>query len=155
MTAGLSYDNQGAISDAKVGIMKTPCVFTLYLRVIVCREVGTGYHVTGGGKTRSWVHNCEKSFCQFSVYTLIPTNALPLEVPRDLAKSRRAFHLCKYVAWSAKTWSCSSIVKGTLKNDVCAVSLVSGNGQPPPGGRLNKKDGLTRYGDSHVKDKTS
>ena len=26
---------------------------------------------------------------------------------------------------------------------------------PVPGGRLNKKDGLTRYGDSHVKDKTS
>ena len=25
----------------------------------------------------------------------------------------------------------------------------------PPGGPLNKKDGLTRYGDSHVKDKTS
>ena len=24
-----------------------------------------------------------------------------------------------------------------------------------PGGRLNRKDGLTRYGDSHVKDKTS
>ena len=24
-----------------------------------------------------------------------------------------------------------------------------------PGGRLNKKDGLTRYGDSHVKHKTS
>ena len=27
--------------------------------------------------------------------------------------------------------------------------------QLTPGGRLNKKDGLTRYGDSHVKDKTS
>ena len=26
---------------------------------------------------------------------------------------------------------------------------------PDPGGRLNKKDGLTRYGNSHVKDKTS
>ena len=25
----------------------------------------------------------------------------------------------------------------------------------PTGGRLNKKDGLSRYGDSHVKDKTS
>ena len=25
----------------------------------------------------------------------------------------------------------------------------------PSGGRLNKKDGLTRYGDSHVKDKMS
>ena len=24
-----------------------------------------------------------------------------------------------------------------------------------PGGHLNKKDGLSRYGDSHVKDKTS
>ena len=24
-----------------------------------------------------------------------------------------------------------------------------------PGDRLNKKDGLTRYGNSHVKDKTS
>ena len=24
-----------------------------------------------------------------------------------------------------------------------------------PGGRLNKKEGLTSYGDSHVKDKTS
>ena len=24
-----------------------------------------------------------------------------------------------------------------------------------PGGRLDKKDGLSRYGDSHVKDKTS
>ena len=27
--------------------------------------------------------------------------------------------------------------------------------QGKQGGRLNKKDGLTRYGDSHVKDKTS
>ena len=26
---------------------------------------------------------------------------------------------------------------------------------PVSGGRLNKKDGLTMYGDSHVKDKTS
>ena len=26
---------------------------------------------------------------------------------------------------------------------------------PEPGGRLNKKDRLTGYGDSHVKDKTS
>ena len=27
--------------------------------------------------------------------------------------------------------------------------------QKTSGGRLNKKDGLTRYGNSHVKDKTS
>ena len=35
-----------------------------------------------------------------------------------------------------------------LRVSLCAFLLE-------PGGRLNKKDGLTRYGDSHVKDKTS
>ena len=34
-------------------------------------------------------------------------------------------------------------------------SKVYGANMGSPGGRLNKKDGLTRYGDSHVKDKTS
>ena len=34
---------------------------------------------------------------------------------------------------------------------VLAVRLL----YPETGGRLNKKDGLTRYGNSHVKDKTS
>ena len=36
--------------------------------------------------------------------------------------------------------------------------LLSGDGcgmDMSPGGRLNKKDDLTRYGDSHIKDKTS
>ena len=33
--------------------------------------------------------------------------------------------------------------------------LIISNYKMYPGGRLNKKDGLTRYGDSHVKDKTS
>ena len=37
------------------------------------------------------------------------------------------------------------------------ISLVTPtlDKNPHPGGRLNKKDGLTRYGNSHVKDKTS
>ena len=33
--------------------------------------------------------------------------------------------------------------------------VEAGHPSRHPGGRLNKKDGLTRYGDSHVKDKTS
>ena len=37
-------------------------------------------------------------------------------------------------------------IQGQIKENIKA---------PCPGGRLNKKDGLTRYGDSHVKDKTS
>ena len=35
------------------------------------------------------------------------------------------------------------------------LPLNSNNTHGTAGGRLNKKDGLTRYGDSHVKDKTS
>ena len=35
------------------------------------------------------------------------------------------------------------------------VMLQSFSPMYRPGGRLNKKDGLTRYGNSHVKDKTS
>ena len=37
---------------------------------------------------------------------------------------------------------------GTCYNSSRSLGLA-------PGGRLNKKDGLTRYGDSHVKDKTA
>ena len=39
-------------------------------------------------------------------------------------------------------------------NCIKICSQVS-NDKPSTGGRLNKKDGLTRYGNSHVKDKTS
>ena len=35
------------------------------------------------------------------------------------------------------------------------VSVCKHDFVTSPGGRLNKKDGLTRYGNSHVKDKTS
>ena len=35
------------------------------------------------------------------------------------------------------------------------LQMKSGKIYLEAGGRLNKKDGLTRYGDSHVKDKTS
>ena len=35
------------------------------------------------------------------------------------------------------------------------VSREKGSEKRLAGGRLNKKDGLTRYGDFHVKDKTS
>ena len=33
--------------------------------------------------------------------------------------------------------------------------MMSGKLKKTPGGRLNKKDGLSRHGDSHVKDKKS
>ena len=39
--------------------------------------------------------------------------------------------------------------------DIAVASWKDCDAETDPGGRLNKKDGLTRYGDSHVKDKTS
>ena len=42
----------------------------------------------------------------------------------------------------------------TLSSYNFSVSKLSWD-KVETGGRLNKKDGLTRYGDSHVKDKTS
>ena len=43
--------------------------------------------------------------------------------------------------------------KGNLSGPT--LLLVHNSKTHMSGGRLNKKDGLTRYGDSHVKDKTS
>ena len=43
------------------------------------------------------------------------------------------------------------MLKNQETNETEQIGLVT----TAPVGRLNKKDGLTRYGDSHVKDKTS
>ena len=54
-----------------------------------------------------------------------------------------------------------SLVKwDTTIKDLAIILLFFSNIYTPclrehSGGHLNKKDGLTRYGDSHVKDKTS
>ena len=53
---------------------------------------------------------------------------------------------------------CSCIVispSGPSGNYRQAPNFANSVTPQPPGGRLNKKDGLTRYGDSHAKDKTS
>ena len=50
----------------------------------------------------------------------------------------------------------SSLVGGDLRRHDARTAMRNVLGRNVwPGGRLNKKDGLTRYGDSHVKDKTS
>ena len=48
------------------------------------------------------------------------------------------------------------VLQGVMASAAMALTMFSENiSASEPGGRLNKKDGLTRYGDSHVKDKTS
>ena len=50
--------------------------------------------------------------------------------------------------WKVAKSAQVAIIFQSLMHDVMKLLATSG-------GRLNKKDGLTRYGDSHVKDKTS
>ena len=56
---------------------------------------------------------------------------------------------CMLLSWDpGSCWEvrlCGTVIETGLVYDL----------KKEPGGRLNKKDGLTRYGDSHVKDKTS
>ena len=54
--------------------------------------------------------------------------------------------LCFYINKMSKT---------QLVKQKKTTSGIQHRNRTLPGGRLNKKDGLTRYGDSHVKDKTS
>ena len=60
-----------------------------------------------------------------------------------------------------QSWICF-VTYSILKNEWIAVLLILPGAwfllaqkHIRSGGRLNKKDGLTRYGNSHVKDKTS
>ena len=58
-----------------------------------------------------------------------------------------------HVAHMGPTW----VLSAPGRPHVCPMNLAIRDAlsMQQPGGRLNKKDGLTRYGDSHVKDKTS
>ena len=47
------------------------------------------------------------------------------------------------------------VMKDMIKTNLSNSWLQMKCKNKEPGGRLNKKDGLTRYGDSHIKDKTS
>ena len=55
---------------------------------------------------------------------------------------------------NGEIWALSKNILVT-QHSIYTKICVSYNKQFSSGGRLNKKDGLTRYGDSHVKDKTS
>ena len=63
------------------------------------------------------------------------------------------------IAWLHDTMILTYLCRNSITNSwwfffkVLTMNLPYLNHEP--GGRLNKKDGLTRYGNSHVKDKTS
>ena len=56
---------------------------------------------------------------------------------------------------SLNSSQCNSLEDPVLGNQSSNKLDWLDKGEWVPGGRLNKKDGLTRYGNSHVKDKTS
>ena len=59
---------------------------------------------------------------------------------------------CSYLSMSESKMKEAPVVPSLLCVDVGPICLFV---YMTSGGRLNKKDGLTRYGNSHVKDKTS
>ena len=64
--------------------------------------------------------------------------------------------LSRFHIWSQiEAVMCITWILKILENGFDFPSLRRFQTETKPGGRLNKKDGLTRYGNSHVKDKTS
>ena len=61
---------------------------------------------------------------------------------------------CVYVAFN-KALKMVITCPSDVQNENTTESMCSDLQGKRTGGRLNKKDGLTRYGNSHVKDKTS
>ena len=70
---------------------------------------------------------------------------ITIVLPINCHTSRQVIHV--YHSFDVPEHSCCNFLGGVRDLEL----LVLGE----PGGRLNKKDGLTRYGNSHVKDKTS
>ena len=57
------------------------------------------------------------------------------------------FFICAWMNGWVNNGEAGDLRRHGAHYDVAVMSIT--------GGRLNKKDGLTRYGNSHVKDKTS
>ena len=94
------------------------------------------------------------------------------ETARSQTFARQLAEMLDY-AFDSRAMCMEDYDAADLKNEALVYFVAStfGDGDPPEngrvsfavtlkiwqhsGGRLNKKDGLTRYGDSHVKDKTS
>ena len=82
----------------------------------------------------------------FSGVILLHCSVTALSFPQYWVPAQHPCCQC-FEAWQTGLICHLSCMQFTL---ICMTLLVL-----KPGGRLNKKDGLTRYGDSHVKDKTS
>ena len=72
--------------------------------------------------------------------------------------STNVIKVCYVFLTRKRFWHASNIIDAKLKRidkTIYIFETIYIEYDSIPGGRLNKKDGLTRYGDSHVKDKTS
>ena len=68
---------------------------------------------------------------------------------------KKYFFVCEEEAMSGHITIMKTTEKGASSWNSDKLKWLPVSMWKDPGGRLNKKDGLTRYGDSHVKDKTS
>ena len=85
-------------------------------------------------------------------YTMIPTGCCWCHVTHHHMESGRCPNILDEIGWYiTQIFSAEQLGSGSClwRKEISQVPWRL------PGGRLNKKDGLTRYGNSHVKDKTS
>ena len=71
-----------------------------------------------------------------------------------------SWYQTRWYGWTNFDWSLSQsdfqmLLWYLMSMNISIHFIEWHNTYEPSGGRLHKKDGLTRYGDSHVKDKTS
>ena len=94
--------------------------------------------------------------CQIKVNSVDYSNATSDEVASNLwAITSPVLNDSWYLKGSPWSQPAFITVLDNVSYKICTRCFCGGFVLLDPGGRLNKKDGLTRYGDSHVKDKTS
>ena len=108
---------------------------------VLCILNGGFGEVKGVGSYTCHNHNAGKSVIDYVVVSYPVVKLVVLEFDDLLSCT----HLVIAVTFNKK-----KIFNRCHECEYDDVSTVS-----DPGGRLNKKDGLTSYGNSHVKDKTS
>ena len=119
------------------------------VQVMACRLVGAkplsepmlGLIVNSTIRNKLQLNSNRHTFCSFTKMHL------------KMSSAKRGPFLFRG-RWVKALWHSIAVCRHEtrwLSNKVMGCHLFGAD----PGGRLNKKDGLTRYGDSHVKNKTS
>ena len=151
----LDFDNKNTVRETHIVIWG---IFLKGSNMIMCalsmsnsRGCCLAPHVTHKVHERFSWNGCQANSTEFHITHLMLRSGA-VACPQWVQAYLHVLHLS-----TLKLHMRFKIFYGTLS---CIVKIMATDdvvtwGARTSGGRLNKKDGLTRYGNSHVKDKTS